>query len=84
VPVGAILVAHFFIRRIPTDARSLYPDAPGASHVGAWSTAGMWAWTLGAAVFYVARPIGGVVPSFLASAGSYAALARRGMTAPPD
>jgi purine-cytosine permease-like protein len=75
VPVGGILVAHFVIARTATAVETLYPGPDGDTPlVGRWSVAGMIAWMVGALVFYVAQPMGGVAPSLLVSIVTYLGL----------
>lgn len=86
VPIGAILIAHFLIRKRHHTAAELYPPAGGgAPKVGVWSAAGMTAWIIGAGVFYLAAyppaalpisAIGGTVPSFVISMAIYLAASR--------
>jgi purine-cytosine permease-like protein len=78
VPIGGLLVAHFLLLKRKQTAASLYPPSPGrAPAVGNWSIAGMAAWIVGAAVFYLSQSIGGVLPSFGVSIVVYVLLARR-------
>ncbi len=78
VPIGGVLVAHFLLLKRQQTVASLYPASPGATPaVGSWSVAGMAAWVIGAAVFYVSQRIGGVLPSLAVSIGVYLLLARR-------
>jgi purine-cytosine permease-like protein len=78
VPVGGLLVAHFVIRPVEDVVERLYPGRHGEpAAVGAWSAAGMAAWVVGAVVFYLAQPIGGVMPSLVASVAVYLLLRRR-------
>ena len=78
VPIGGLLIAHFLLLRRKDAAAALYPASPGAAPaVGNWSMAGMAAWIIGAAIFYVSQTIGGVLPSLIASIGIYLLLARR-------
>jgi NCS1 family nucleobase:cation symporter-1 len=78
VPIGGLLVAHYLVLKRQPRAADLYHGANGAPPaVGAWSTAGMAAWIVGAAVFYLARPIGGTLPSLATSIVTYLSLARR-------
>ena len=78
VPVGGLLVAHFVIRPVKTVVERLYPGRNGEpAAVGAWSIAGMTAWVVGAIVFYLAQPIGGVMPSLVVSVIAYLTLRRR-------
>ena len=55
VPVGGVLLAQFLLLDAPVDAADLYPGSRRryAPLVGLWSTAGMAAWIIGAAVFYI-------------------------------
>jgi NCS1 family nucleobase:cation symporter-1 len=77
VPIGGLLIAHFLILKRTHAAADLYPTAAGAApRVGLWSPAGMAAWTIGAAVFYLARPIGGTLPSLVISIAIYLIAAR--------
>lgn len=77
VPIGGLLVAHFLILKRTHRAADLYPGSSGsAPAVGLWSTAGMTSWIAGAAVFYLARPIGGTAPSLVTSILIYLALTR--------
>jgi purine-cytosine permease-like protein len=77
VPIGGILIAHYFVLRRHVHVPDLY-DARGpyAARFG-WSLAGSVAWVFGALVFYLAQPIGGSLPSLAASVFVYIALARR-------
>ena len=78
VPIGGLLVAHFVIRPARDIVERLYPGRNGEpAAVGGWSMAGMTAWVVGAAVFYLAQPIGGVMPSLVASVVAYLLLRRR-------
>ena len=86
VPIGAILIAHFVLLRRTHQAADLYPGTDGSSPaVGLWSAAGMTAWVVGAAVFYLAAyppsllgiaAIGGTVPSFVIALVIYLAMTR--------
>jgi purine-cytosine permease-like protein len=77
VPIGGLLIAHFLILKRTHRAADLYPGSNGAAPlVGLWSTAGMTSWIIGAAVFYLARPIGGTLPSLATSVLLYLVLAR--------
>ena len=84
--LGAILIAHFVLLRRTHQAADLYPGTDGSSPaVGLWSAAGMTAWVVGAAVFYLAAyppsllgiaAIGGTVPSFVIALVIYLAMTR--------
>ena len=76
VPIGGILLAHYFVLRRPVRVADLYDETgPYASHRG-WSIAGISAWVVGAAVFYAAGSIGATLPSLAASILVYAVLTR--------
>ncbi len=78
VPVGGVLLAHFMLRAGDDEPGALYFDASGAPpRVGLWSAAGLTAWAAGAAAFYLAQPIGGVVPGLAIAIGTYLLLRRR-------
>lgn len=78
LPIGGILVAHFLILRRVPDAAALYPGDRGQpAAIGPWSRAGMMAWILGATAFYLARPVGGTLPSLATSIVIYLLLASR-------
>ena len=71
VPIGGILLAHYVIlkRRVMVD--DLY------RRTGGFSVAGTLAWAAGAAVFYIAAPIGGTLPSLATAIGLYVIAARK-------
>ena len=71
VPIGGILLAHYFILRRPVNVDDLYRRS------GHFSLAGTVAWVAGAAVFYLAAPIGGTLPSLATAIGLYVLTARR-------
>ncbi|MGC4081906.1 MAG: cytosine permease [Vicinamibacterales bacterium] len=72
VPVGALLLAHFLIAGINEPVDALYPGPDGTPpRVGLWSPAGITAWLAGGVTFYLAQPIGGVLPSLLVSIARY-------------
>jgi NCS1 family nucleobase:cation symporter-1 len=76
VPVGGILVAHYFLLRREVRVDDLY-DLRGryAAH-GGWSRAAATAWIAGGAAFYMAQSVGGTVTALAVSIAAYAALAR--------
>jgi cytosine permease len=77
VPIGGILLAHFFLLNRTVMVDELYSGTgPYRRHAG-WSIAGTVAWAAGAATFYLAAGIGGALPSLLVAVVVYAALARR-------
>jgi purine-cytosine permease-like protein len=72
VPVGGILLAHFVLHRSHVTVDALYPGTDGTpAKIGRWSVAGMSAWIVGGVIFYLAQPIGGVVPSLAVSIAVY-------------
>ena len=77
VPIGGILLAHFFVLRRAVRVDDLYsPDGPYRRYRG-WLPAGTVAWAAGAATFYLATSVGGALPSLLVAIVVYAAIARR-------
>jgi purine-cytosine permease-like protein len=75
VPVGGILLAHFVLRREDRSVTALYRGPGGEpAPIGRWSRAGMSAWIVGSAVFYLAQPVGGVAPALVASIAVYLGL----------
>jgi cytosine permease len=77
VPVGGLLLAHYAVHTADGQVTDLYPGAGGApARVGLWSVPGLTAWAAGALAFYLAQPIGGVLPSLVVSAGMYLGLKR--------
>jgi purine-cytosine permease-like protein len=77
-PIGGILLAHFFLLRIPTATADLYPRSGFTPR--AWSAAGLAAWAVGTAAFFLAAPIGGALPSLLASIVTYVGMTYVGMS----
>ena len=71
VPIGGILLAHYGILRRRVNVEDLY------RRTGGFSVAGTLAWAAGAAVFYVAAPIGGTLPSLATAIGLYVIAARK-------
>jgi NCS1 family nucleobase:cation symporter-1 len=82
VPVGGVLLGHFFFVRREVEVAALYdPKGPYARHRG-FSVAGLLAWTLGALVYRLAAPVGGTLPSLLAALLGYVLLRRSWAPAP--
>ena len=71
VPIGGILLAHYVILRRRVVVADLY------RRTGGFSVAGALAWAAGAAVFYIAAPIGGTLPSLATAIGLYVIAARK-------
>ncbi|MBP1604852.1 MAG: CytX-like hydroxymethylpyrimidine transporter protein [Acidobacteria bacterium] len=77
VPVGGILLAHYFLLDRSTRVDDLYDSSGPYARRGGFSTAGVTAWVVGSATYFVASPIGSTLPALLAAVVTYAALARR-------
>ena len=73
VPIGGILLAHFFIRRQPTLVADLY-QPPSWRH--GWSWPGLVAWVAGTTAFVVCQPVGGTLPGLATSMVVYLILVR--------
>ena len=74
VPIGGILLAHFFLLRRPVKVADLYSASGPYRANGGWSVAGTAAWAAGAAVFYLATATGGTLPSLAVAIGVYVLL----------
>jgi cytosine permease len=80
VPVGGVLVAHYYIQRpLVNDAFIAELYDPAGSFRGV-SIAGVVAWGAGAAAFYAAGSRGGTLPALAVSIVVYRALAGRSST----
>ena len=67
VPVGGVLLAHFFVlERRPLVADLYAPHGPAARH-GGFALAGVCGWVAGAATYFLAAPVGGTLPSLAAA-----------------
>ena len=60
VPIGGVLIAHFFVLRRKPEVADLY--APAAGH-GGFVLAGVCGWIAGVAAYLLAAPVGGTLPS---------------------
>jgi len=78
VPIGGILLAHFFLLRRPVSVSDLYSATGPYRSRGGWSVAGAAAWAVGATVFYMSTSIGGTLPSLAAAIAVYIALSGGG------
>jgi NCS1 family nucleobase:cation symporter-1 len=77
VPIGGVLLAHYFLLRREVRVPDLY-DAAGPYARGAgWSLPGTVAWVTGAATFWLAGSVGGTVPCLLITIAVYWALSTR-------
>jgi cytosine/uracil/thiamine/allantoin permease len=74
VPIGGVLLAHYCVLRRPVRVPDLYDHrGPYARHAG-WSPAGVSAWLLGGATFWLAGDIGGTLPCLAVAVGIYCAV----------
>jgi purine-cytosine permease-like protein len=81
VPVGGVLLARFFLVQREVEVAALYEKKAGLRGL---SLSGLAAWALGGAVYYLAAPIGGTLPSLATAVGTYWALDRaRGLRRRP-
>jgi NCS1 family nucleobase:cation symporter-1 len=74
VPVGGVLVAHYYIRRPRLDEAFIAELYNPAGSFRGVSIAGMTAWAAGAAAFFAAGSIGGTLPALAVSVLVYRAL----------
>jgi NCS1 family nucleobase:cation symporter-1 len=79
VPVGGVLVAHYYGRRRPHVDEALIAEL--YDKAGAFrgvNVAGVGAWAAGAVAFFAAGSIGGTLPALIVSIVVYTGLRRRG------
>jgi purine-cytosine permease-like protein len=74
VPVGGILVAHYYIGRPVLDAAFVHDLYEPSGPFRGVSVAGVVAWAAGAAAFYASGSIGGTLPALAVSVLVYRAL----------
>ena len=74
VPVGGVLVAHFFLLRRPTDVAGLYERGGPCDRHGGFATAGLAAWASGTITYALAAPIGGTLPALVVAIAVYVLL----------
>lgn len=77
VPIGGILLAHFFLLDRAVAVDDLYAATGPYRRFRGWLPAGTIAWAAGAATFYLAASVGGALPGLLVAIVVYAAIARR-------
>ncbi len=68
VPIGGVLVAHFFLLRKPVAVPDLYAADGSASRHGGFALPGMCGWAAGVAAYFLASRaggIGGTLPSLV-------------------
>lgn len=84
VPVGGILLAHFFFARRPVAVPDLY-DANGPyGRTWGFSIPGVFAWIAGSAAYTMAGPLGGgTVPALVTAIAVYLVGLRVGSRWPP-
>ena len=77
VPVGGVLVAHYYIRGPRLDEAYIAQMYNAAGPFRGVSVAGVIAWTAGAAVFFAAGSIGGTLPALAVSILVYCVLPKQ-------
>jgi len=76
VPVGAVLLAHFFVVRPATRVEDLYdPHGPHSRHAG-FAPAGVAAWIAGAITYHLAGSIGSTISAFVVTVAVYVVVTR--------
>jgi purine-cytosine permease-like protein len=63
VPVGGVLLAHFFLTRKPVTVSDLYEETGPASRHGGFAIPGMCGWAAGATAYVLAGATGGTLPA---------------------
>ena len=71
VPVGGVLLARFFLVRSPVAVLDLYDSSGPFAKTGGFLLPGLTAWASGAAVYFLARPIGSTLPSLATAIAVY-------------
>ena len=74
VPVGGVLIAHYYIRRPQVDEAFIAEMYNPTGSFRGVSVAGVSAWAAGAAAFFAAGSIGGTLPALAVSVLVYRAL----------
>ncbi len=67
VPVGGVLLAHFFLLGRRPEVQDLYVPAGAATRHGGFALAGMCGWIAGVAAYFLAAPVGGTLPALAAA-----------------
>ena len=73
VPVGGVLVAHYYLRRDTMNESLIVELYDGRGRFRGVNVPGMVAWAAGAAVFYAAGSVGGTLPALITSIAVYTA-----------
>jgi len=74
VPVGGIILAHFFILRRPTDVAGLYERGGPHDRHGGFVIAGLAAWAAGSLTYARAAAVGGTLPALVVAIAVYVLL----------
>jgi NCS1 family nucleobase:cation symporter-1 len=83
VPVGALLITHFFLLRRPVRIADLYdPDGPHGRGAGVHWPAAV-AWVAGVVAYHSGTGLGSTLPALLVTAVVYAAATRTARGAGP-
>jgi purine-cytosine permease-like protein len=77
VPVGGVLLSHFFVVRSEVRVEDLYDRAGPYAANGGIVIPSAAAWLLGVLTYWAAAPIGGTLPSLLVTVAVHWALSRR-------
>lgn len=81
VPVGGVLLSHFFVLRSKVRVEDLYDrEGPYAASRGIVLPSAV-AWLIGAFTYWAATPIGGTLPSLVVTFAVHVALSRRASSA---
>jgi purine-cytosine permease-like protein len=78
VPIGGVLVAHFFVARRPVVAEELYDPRGRYAKTGGFLLPGLLAWAAGSAAYVIGGRLGGgTLPALVVSMGVYLVAIRR-------
>lgn len=78
VPVGGVLLAHFFLLRERVEVGDLYDARGPYGRTGGLAIPALVAWGLGGAAYFVASPVGGTLPSLVTAVVAYSVLHKVG------
>ncbi len=76
VPIGGILLARFYLIRSEVRVEALYERSGEFARYRGFDLAGLAAWAAGAATYYLARGLGGTLPSLVVAVAAYLVLKR--------
>ena len=71
VPIGGVVLAHYFLMRLPVRVEALYDRHGPYARSRGFSPPALAAWAIGTAVYWLASGIGGTLPALATTIGVY-------------